>query len=144
MKKGKVIVGTGLTATVAAVALFLSQHGCSGSGVGNNDYEGDNSGVSQSDDNSVIDQNKEVTEATTEASTNATQQEIVTVEITIDGRDYLYNNKKMTLDELMAEVEKSDKSAEISISCEASATVNAKDELIEQLNEKGFTKVSVK
>lgn len=144
MGKGKVIAGTGLTAAVAAAALFLSQHGCSGFGFGNGDSAGNNSGTVQSEDNSDNSKTENTTVAPTEASTTALQPEIVTAAITIDGRDYIYNNKKMTLDELMAELNSVDILAEIYITCESSATVNAKESLEAELKSKGFNNIVFK
>lgn len=144
MGKGKVIAGTGLTAAVAAAALFLSQHGCSDFGFGNGGSAGNNTGTVQSEDNSDNSKTENTTVAPTKASTTAVQPEIVTAAITIDGRDYIYNNKIMTLDELMAELNSVDISAEIYITCESSATVNARESLVEMLETNGFKDIIIK
>lgn len=138
MGKGKIFAGTGITAAVAAVALFLSQKGCDfGIGTGKNGVSNDNSNISEQ----VSATETVITEKSTEI---ATESEKVIIEITIDGRDYIYNNKKMQLDELMTEINKNDKSAEIFISCESTATVNARDNFEEALESSGFKNIIFK
>lgn len=77
-------------------------------------------------------------------TTIVTEPEKIKVEVTIDGRDYIYNNKKMQLEELMIEINKNDKSAEIYVSCESTATVNARDNFEEALESNGYKNIIFK
>lgn len=142
MGKGKIFAGTGITAAVAAVALFLSQKGCDfGIGIGKDGVTGNETRVSEQTD---FEKEKNTVAETEITTTVVTESEKIKVEVTIDGRDYIYNNKKMQLEELMTEINKIDKSVEIYISCESTATVNARDNLEESLKSSGFINIIFK
>ncbi|MBQ6945094.1 MAG: hypothetical protein IJN43_12320 [Ruminococcus sp.] len=135
-KEKKSSSGFGFAAVIAAGALLLSQKSCGTEiGIGREGLTGTDTGV--------------VVQATNPNNSQAETPEItspqqITVEITIDGRDYICNNKKMTLNELMAELNSVDTSAEIYITCESSATVNAKESLDAELQSKGFYNIIYK
>lgn len=61
-----------------------------------------------------------------------------TAEITVSGHDYLFNNEKMTLDALAAEIGKLDKETEITITSDDTAAKNTVDELTDKLDELGY------
>lgn len=127
--------GMGFVAVIAAGFLLLSQKNCGTEiGIGKEGFTGNDTGV--------------VVQATN-SNNNIETPEIISpqqiiIEITIDGRDYIYNNKKMQLDELMTEINTNDKSAEIYISCESTATVNARDNLEDALESSGFKNIIFK
>lgn len=128
--------GFGFVAVIAAGALLLSQKGCGTEiGIGKEGFTGTDTGV--------VVQATNPNNSQTEAPEITSPQQI-TAAITIDGRDYIYNNKKMTLDELMAELNSVDTSAEIYITCESSATVNAKESLEAELKSNGFNNIVFK
>ncbi|MBR6580799.1 MAG: hypothetical protein IKK66_05820 [Ruminococcus sp.] len=141
-RSGKVFAGTGITAAAAAVALFLSQKGCDfGIGTGKDGITGNETEVSEQTD---FEKETNTVAETEIATTVVTEPEKIKVEVTIDGRDYIYNNKKMQLEELMTEISKNDTSAEIYISCESTATVNARDNFEEALESSGFKNIIFK
>ena len=59
-------------------------------------------------------------------------------EITVSGHDYLFNNEKITLEALAAEIGKLDKEAEIIITSDDTAAKNTVDELTDKLDELGY------
>lgn len=97
---------------------------------------GKDSGEGKKDDVSVS-QTTESTEASTEATT-ADEEKTETAEITISGHDYLFNNEKMTLEALTAEIAKLDKEAQITITSDDTAAKNTVDELTDKLDELGY------
>lgn len=97
---------------------------------------GKDSGEGKKDDVSVS-QNTESTEASTEATT-ADEEKTETAEITVSGHDYLFNNEKMTLEALTAEIAKLDKEAQITITSDDTAAKNTVDELTDKLDELGY------
>ena len=97
---------------------------------------GKDSGEGKKDDVSVS-QTTESTEASTEA-TAADEEKTETAEITVSGHDYLFNNEKMTLEALTAEIAKLDKEAQITITSDDTAAKNTVDELTDKLDELGY------
>lgn len=97
---------------------------------------GKDSGEGKKDDVSVS-QTTESTEASTEATT-ADEEKTETAEITVSGHDYLFNNEKMTLEALTAEIAKLDKEAQITITSDDTAAKNTVDELTDKLDELGY------
>lgn len=97
---------------------------------------GKDSGEGKKDDVSVP-QTTESTEASTEATT-ADEEKTETAEITVSGHDYLFNNEKMTLEALTAEIAKLDKEAQITITSDNTAAKNTVDELTDKLDELGY------
>ena len=94
---------------------------------------GKDSGENKKDDTSVAETTVEKTEATTEELT-----EIKSVDITVSGRDYLFNNEKISLDALITEIGKFDKDSSILISYDNTATKNTMDDLTDKLDELGY------
>mgnify|MGYP003294129728 CR=1 FL=1 len=72
----------------------------------------------------------------------ATQPKIVTVDVTVSGRDYIYNNNRIGLQTLIGELEQYGKNVEIRITTDETATINAMDALTSKLAEEGFTNYS--
>ncbi|WP_303825521.1 hypothetical protein [Ruminococcus flavefaciens] len=97
---------------------------------------GKDSGEGKKDDVSVS-QTTESTEASTEATTTD-EEKTETAEITVSGHDYLFNNEKMTLEALTAEIAKLDKEAQITITSDDTAAKNTVDELTDKLDELGY------
>ncbi len=98
---------------------------------------GKDSGESRKDDISVSQTTESKTEAPTEAVTEEKTEE-KSVDITVSGRDYLFNNEKITLEELAAEVGKLDKEAKIVISYDDTAAKNTMDDLTDKLDALGY------
>lgn len=94
---------------------------------------GKDSGENKKDDTSASETTVEKTEATTEELT-----EIKSVDITVSGRDYLFNNEKISLDALITEIGKFDKDSSILISYDNTATKNTMDDLTDKLDELGY------
>ena len=61
-----------------------------------------------------------------------------TAEVTVSGRDYIYNNSKVSLDEFVGELKKLGAETEIRITSDETATKNTMDDLIERLENEGF------
>lgn len=115
-----------LLAVVALIVALLYFKGFGGFGK--------NSGEDKNNDTSVSD-TADKNEPTTEA---ATEDETIKAEITVSGHDYLFNNEKMSLDALAAEIAKLDKEAEITITADDTAAKNTVDELTDKLDELGY------
>ncbi|MBP5379853.1 MAG: hypothetical protein J6Y64_09980 [Ruminococcus sp.] len=96
---------------------------------------GKNSGEDKNDTSvsEPADKNEPTTEATTAEATKAD-----TAEITVSGHDYLFNNEKMSLETLVAEIAKLDKETEITITSDDTAAKNTVDELTDKLDELGY------
>ena len=93
---------------------------------------GKNSGDGKKNDTSTSDfVTKD--EPTTEAAKNEKA-----AEITVSGHDYLFNNEKISLDDLAAEISKLDKDTEIIITSDDTAAKNTVDELTDKLDELGY------
>lgn len=119
----------GLLLLLAVVALIVALLYFKGfGGLGKNSGEDKNNDTSVSD---TADKNEPTTEA-------ATEDETIKAEITVSGHDYLFNNEKMSLDALAAEIAKLDKEAEITITADDTAAKNTVDELTDKLDELGY------
>ncbi len=94
---------------------------------------GKDSGENKKDDTYVSETTVEKTETTTEELT-----EVKTIDIMVSGRDYLFNNEKLSLDALITEIEKLDKDSSILISYDNTATKNTMDDLTDKLDELGY------
>ena len=79
-----------------------------------------------------------ISETTKPAETTTEDKKQESAEITVSGNDYLYNNEKLTLDKLAAEISKLDKDAEITITSDDTAAKNTVDELTDKLEELGY------
>lgn len=84
------------------------------------------------------DNNTTVSDTAKSETTTAEDKKQESAEITVSGNDYLYNNEKLTLDKLAAEISKLDKDAEITITSDDTAAKNTVDELTDKLEELGY------
>ena len=98
---------------------------------------GKDSGEGRKDDTSVSQTTENKIEAATEAVTEE-QTDAKSVDITVSGKDYLFNNEKITLEDLAAEVGKFDKETKIVISYDDTAAKNAMDDLTDKLDALGY------
>ena len=71
-----------------------------------------------------------------------TQPVVTSVEVTVSGRDYLYENNRIGLETLITKLEQHGKDVEIRITTDETATINAMDALTSRLAEAGFTNYS--
>lgn len=145
----KKIVGILTALIVIGVAVFFLLGGCDGfgNGSGNSEGSGEGSGtvtesVVSADKQESAD-SKENTEnpESTESSKDSTADEssaVPTAEVTVSGRDYIYNNSKVSLDEFVGELKKLGAETEIRITSDETATKNTMDDLIERLESEGF------
>ncbi len=145
----KKIVGILTALIVIGVAVFCLLGGCDGfgNGSGNSEGSGEGSGtvtesVVSADKQESAD-SKENTEnpESTESSKDSTADEssaVPTAEVTVSGRDYIYNNSKVSLDEFVGELKKLGAETEIRITSDETATKNTMDDLIERLENEGF------
>ena len=79
-----------------------------------------------------------ISETTKPEVTTAEDKQLETAEITVSGNDYLYNNEKLTLDKVVAEISKLDKNIEITINSDDTAAKNTVDDLTDKLEELGY------
>ena len=121
----KKILGILLVLIIAALIIALLYFKGIG-GFGKNSGDGKKNDTSSSE-------TIEKAEPTTEAG-----QDNKTAEITVSGHDYLYNNEKISLDSLVAEIGKLDKDTEITITSDDTAAKNTVDELTDKLDELGY------
>lgn len=110
----------GILLLVGIVYALLHFKGCSGLGKGKGD-DGVSSAV-------------KATQSYTEADTVN-----VSAEITVSGSDYIFNNKKISLNDLIKEISSLDKEAVITISSDDTAAKNTVDELTDKLEELGYS-----
>ncbi|WP_028516530.1 hypothetical protein [Ruminococcus flavefaciens] len=122
----KKLLGFILFAALIALAIWAFLHFKGFGGFGKD------SGKSNKNDTSVSETTKP------EETTTAEDKQLESAEITVSGNDYLYNNEKLTLDKLAAEISKLDKDAEITITSDDTAAKNTVDELTDKLEELGY------
>ena len=79
-----------------------------------------------------------VSETTKPEVTTVEDKQLESAEITVSGNDYLYNNEKLSLEKLVAEIGKLDKNTEITINTDDTAAKNTVDELTDKLEELGY------
>lgn len=101
---------------------------------------GKDSGKGKGEDKSIPVTSEEVEKTTAEKaeSTIVRDRRPEGAEITVSGHDYLFNNEKVSLDELVDEISKLDKDALITISSDDTAAKNTVDELTDKLDELGY------
>jgi biopolymer transport protein ExbD len=121
----KKVLGFILFAAIIALAIWALLHFKGFGGFGKDSVK------SNKNDTSVI-------ETTKTAATTTEDKKQESAEITVSGNDYLYNNEKLTLDKLAAEISKLDKDAEITITSDDTAAKNTVDELTDKLEELGY------
>ena len=130
----KKVFGILLVLVIAALIFALLYFkGFGGFGKDSGENKKNDSVVSQTTEQKTEAESETTTENATEAKTDAE-----TVDITVSGRDYLFNNEKITLEEFAAELGKFDKETKIVISYDDTAAKNAMDELTDHLDELGY------
>ena len=95
---------------------------------------GKDSGKGKGNDTTV----SETTEKSSAEATTVLDRKPAGAEITVSGHDYIFNNEKISLDDLMTEISKLDKEAEITITSDDTAAKNTVDELTDKLDETGY------
>lgn len=75
---------------------------------------------------------------TSESTETAAVQETIFVEVNIDGDEYLYNNQSYGLEELMAEISKTEGEFEVHIFLSDTATLAARENLEARLDEENI------
>ena len=130
----KKVFGILLVLVIAALIFALIYFkGFGGFGKDSVENKKNDSAVSQ-----TTEQKKEAeSETTTETSTEE-KTEAETVNITVSGRDYLFNNDKITLEDLAAELGKLDEETKIVISYDDTAAKNTLDDLTDKLDAIGY------
>ncbi len=98
---------------------------------------GKDSGEGKSSDRSIT-ETIETTEADEVETTTVLDRRPEGAEITVSGHDYIFNNEKISLDDLAAELSKLDKEALITITADDTAAKNTVDELTDKLDELGY------
>ena len=101
---------------------------------------GKDTGEGKSNDRSIT-KTIEETEKNSEEETEATtvlDRRPEGAEITVSGHDYIFNNEKISLDDLAAEISKLDKEALITITADDTAAKNTVDDLTDKLDELGY------
>lgn len=99
---------------------------------------GKDSGEGKSSDRSITETVEETTEADEIETTTVLDRRPEGAEITVSGHDYIFNNEKISLDDLAAELSKLDKEALITITADDTAAKNTVDELTDKLDELGY------
>ena len=99
---------------------------------------GKDSGEGKSSDRSITETVEETTEADEIETTTVLDRRPEGAEITVSGHDYIFNNEKISLDDLAAELSKLDKEALITITADDTAAKNTVDELTDKLDEHGY------
>ena len=98
---------------------------------------GKDSGEGKSSDRSIT-ETIETTEADEIETTTVFDRRPEGAEITVSGHDYIFNNEKISLDDLAAELSKLDKEALITITADDTAAKNTVDDLTDKLDELGY------
>ena len=121
----KKFLGFLLLAALIALAIWAFLHFKGFGGFGKNSEKGKGNDTS-------------ISETTKPEVTTAEDKQLETADITVSGNDYLYNNEKLTLDKLVAEISKLDKNIEITINSDDTAAKNTVDDLTDKLEELGY------
>ena len=116
----KKFLGFLLLVAIIALAIWAFLHFKGFGGFGKESEKGKNNDTSVSETTTVED------------------KQLESAEITVSGNDYLYNNEKLSLEKLVAEISKLDKSTEITITSDDTAAKNTVDELTDKLEELGY------
>lgn len=145
----KKIIGVLAFLLVAIVSTFLLLGGCDKLGWGGGSGEGEGSGEGSGGSSAVssaasgVEESKGEKESSAASETSSVPEE-KKAEITVSGRDYLYKNNKITLDELSAELQKLGKDTEITIISDETAAKNTVDDLTDRLDADGFANYTKK
>ena len=131
---------------VAIISVFLLLGGCDklGWGGGSGEGEGSGSGSQVSSSASGTDEGSGKKESSAVVSSASSAPEKKKAEITVSGRDYIYNNNKITLDDLSAELKKLGTDTEITIITDETAAKNTVDDLTDRLDADGFANYTKK
>ncbi len=136
----KKIVAIFTVLVVAIVSTFLLMGGCEklgGSGGDGNGGSGSGEGSGGGTTSSASAEGS--ADVQKESSVEESEQsKIQEIEITVSGRDYLYQNNKIDLEDLMKELVKLGKDTQINIKADDTAAINTIDDLTDRLDEEGF------
>ena len=140
----KKIVGIISALVIILVAAFCLLGGCDGFGKGDGNGSGEGSGENSVTSTEEVSQTEQAQSSLNESSAESVEStessEGMKVEITVSGRDYIYQNNKVTLDELIEGLRQLGGDIEILITSDETATKNTMDDLTERLDSEGFTK----
>ena len=142
----KKIIGVIVVIFTVVVAGFFLLGGCEGFGLGGGKGDGDGNNKTETPSQTVSSKLEENSDVSTEVSSKESvvseeeseQSEPKKVEITVSGRDYLYQNNKISLDDFMKELEKYEKDTEIVITSDNTAAKNTMDDLTDKLDSAGY------
>lgn len=130
-KKKKKGAPSFLTLGMLAVVALLFFLGYEGGGVGG----GSGSGIIQ-DSPSVQQQQQQI------AQPPPTEAPRAVLDVTVSGSDYLFGNQRLDLSSLVSQLTEYGKDADIRISSDETATINAMNSLTDALAANGFTNYS--
>lgn len=137
----KKLIGVIVVVFAVAVAGFFLLGGCEGLGLGKGDGNGEGQNNTEVVSQASGTQTSEPSAAESSPESSAEESEesqILTVEITVSGRDYLYQNNKITLDDFLKELEKFEKETEVIINADSTAAKNTMDDLTDKLDAAGY------
>lgn len=129
-KKKKKGAPSFLTLGMLAVVALLFFLGYEGGGVGG----GSGSGIIQ--DSPSVQQQQQI------AQPPPTEAPRAVLDVTVSGSDYLFKNQRLDLSSLVSQLTEYGKDADIRISSDETATINAMNSLTDALAANGFTNYS--
>ena len=131
-KKKKKGAPSFLTLGMLAVVALLFFLGYEGGGVGS----GSGSGIIQDSPSVQQQQQQQVAQPT------PTEAPKAVLDVTVSGSDYLFKNQRLDLSSLVSQLTQYGKDADIRISSDETATINAVNSLTDALAANGFTNYS--
>ena len=131
-KKKKKGAPSFLTLGMLAVVALLFFLGYEGGGVGS----GSGSGIIQDSPSVQQQQQQQVAQPT------PTEAPKAVLDVTVSGSDYLFQNQRLDLSSLVSQLTEYGKDADIRISSDETATINAMNSLTDALAANGFTNYS--
>lgn len=114
-----------------AIVLFFIGKGL-GFGNGFGDGEGDGNSASESQTVSEVQEESEEVEENPDKSSENAEETILVFEVTIMGNDYFYENERVSLDVLIAEIDSAEGQVIVKI-LDDNASLNAYENLVERL-----------
>lgn len=129
-KKKKKSATGGVTLGMLAVVALLFFLGNDGGGIGGGSGSG------------IISDGPSVQYYQEEAQPAATEAPKAVLEVTVSGSDYLFQNQRLDLTVLVTQLSDYGKDADIRISSDETATINAMNALTDALAANGFTNYS--
>ena len=132
-KKKKKGAPSFLTLGMLAVVALLFFLGYEGGGVGS----GSGSGIIQ--DSPSVQQQQQQQQVVQPPPTEAPK---AVLDVTVSGSDYLFKNQRLDLSSLVSQLTEYGKDADIRISSDETATINAMNSLTDALAANGFTNYS--